>query len=147
MFFTVKQQDFLLTFIRQPLALVPLLYLSFWTMKYFRVHYAEASNRLTLERAMELDKQVAAVEASSSPRRRKSNSMMIPKDNFDGDHYKQPVLTEKHSEPLFYRVDREDELTVEARDKLGGGGDRIDRWNSENESDSKRRMREDGLIV
>jgi len=116
-------------------------------MHYFRVHYAEPSNRLTLERAMELDKQVAAVEASNSPRRRKKSFMMIPKDSFDGDHYKQPVLTEKHSQPLFYRADREDELTLEARDKLGESGGRADRWYSDIESDSETRRRQDDMIV
>ena len=41
-------------------------------MNYFRVHYAEPSKRLTLERAMELDKSVAVVEeASTSPDRRR----------------------------------------------------------------------------
>jgi len=113
-------------------------------MNYFRVNYAEPSNRLTLERAMELDKQVAAVEESTSPDRRQETSIVIPNDSFTGDHYKQPVLTEKHSEPLFYRADREDELTLEARDKLAGG-DRADRW-FPGETDSERRRREDDVM-
>ncbi len=32
------------------MALLPLLYFSFWTMNWFRIHFAEPSNRLTLER-------------------------------------------------------------------------------------------------
>jgi len=126
----------------QPLALAPLVYFSFWTMNYFKVHYAEPSNRLTLERAMELDGLVAKVELASSPRRRKTASILIPQDSFSSDHYKQAVLTEKHSEPLFYREDREDELTVEAREKLSGGL-RANMWHTDRDSDAQ----QDHIIV
>eukprot|EP00557_Chaetoceros_sp_GSL56_P003961 CAMPEP_0176502360 /NCGR_PEP_ID=MMETSP0200_2-20121128/14707_1 /TAXON_ID=947934 /ORGANISM="Chaetoceros sp., Strain GSL56" /LENGTH=1124 /DNA_ID=CAMNT_0017901417 /DNA_START=137 /DNA_END=3511 /DNA_ORIENTATION=+ len=109
----------------QPLALVPLVYFSVWTMSYFQTTYAEPSKRLTLERAKELDDYFARIERSSSPAEQRN----IPKNRFAADHYKQPVLTEKRSLPLFYRSGQEDPLTVHIRNELNSG-DRTTMWYS-----------------
>lgn len=111
----------------QPLAIVPLIFFSLWTMTYFHENYAQPSDRLTLERAMELDKKVEIVENATTRQKRKEMNCPIPKDTFSKDHYKQPVLTEKHGYPLFYRMGKEDELTLKARERLGVGA-RCDLW-------------------
>ncbi len=130
----------------QPLALVPLVFFSLWTMNYFRTNFAEPSKRLTLERAMELDEHTTRVERTASPLRRRRKGIAIPQDSFSREHYKQPVLTEKHNVPRFYRVGETDALTVEAREKLSDGI-RADLWFSDREGDSERRQREDGMTV
>jgi len=107
----------------QPMALVPLVYFSFWTMNWFRIHFAEPSNRLTLERAKDLDEQVRIQGQKADP----ENNPLIPQNSFNKDHYKQPILTEKHGRPFFYRLGREDELTKQARLRLSGG-ERADMW-------------------
>ncbi len=53
--------------------------------------------------------------------------MQIPQASFTRDHYKQPILREKHGAPFFYRLENEDELTKEARKQLSGS-DRQDMW-------------------
>ncbi len=116
-------------------------------MRYFRIHFAEPSKRLTLERAMELDAHTKKViERIDSPSKRKSQGVRIPEDNFKHEHYKQPVLTEKHSEPRFYRIGEIDPLTVEAREKLSSGT-RSDLWYGDMETQSEMRMKEDGMVV
>ncbi len=139
-------------------------------MNYFRVHFAQPSNRLTLERvsshhhrhrhkaskvqdrihyecitrlliflsltshshfipffhsaqAKDLDELVSSYAQNPTS----SRLMQIPQASFTRDHYKQPILTEKHGVPFFYRLEAEDELTNEARKKLSGS-DRQDMW-------------------
>lgn len=96
-------------------------------MNYFQTHYAEPSNRLTLERAKELDDFFGKIESSSSA----TEQRKIPKNRFTSDHYKQPVLTEKRSMPLFYRSGQEDTLTQQVRDELSSG-DRTSMWYANN---------------
>ena len=125
--------EMLVSQLLQPLALVPLVYFSFWTMSYFQTHYAEPSKRLTLERAKELDDLFAKIERSSSA----AEQRQIPKNRFTSDHYKQPVLTQKRSLPLFYRSGLEDPMTLQVRNQLNSG-DRTTMWyaNQENVVDN-----------
>jgi hypothetical protein len=99
----------------QPICILPLVYFTVQMMYYFRVHYAEPSKRLTLERAMQLDERFRNM---SSENHKNSQRKGPPQNYFSKDHYKQPVLTEKFGEPLFYRHEVEDELTLEARATL-----------------------------
>ncbi len=68
---------------------------------------------------MELDKKIKGIK-----KKRKDTSQhlekkpAIPHDKFDKNYYKQPVMTEPDGEPLFYRIDRQDEITKEVREKL-----------------------------
>ena len=66
---------------------------------------------------MEIDDKVRERDES------RSNSkffakITIPQDSFDPKYYRQPVITEPASEPLYYRIDRQDKLTKETRQKL-----------------------------
>jgi hypothetical protein len=98
----------------QPICILPLVYFTVQMMYHFRVHYAEPSKRLTLERAMQLDEEFRTISSKGHRKNKKGP----PQDNFSKDHYKQPVLTEKFGEPMFYRHGIEDELTLEARATL-----------------------------
>jgi len=99
----------------QPPALMPLVYFSFRMKRYFSEQYAEPSRKLTLERAIELDEN-SSVRKGDSP----------PQVVFNCDYYKQPILTESSDEPLPYRSNRDDQMTVEARLKLAQ--DRMHMW-------------------
>merc|ERR1712038_1169013 len=92
-------------------------------MNYFKVHFANPSTRLTLERAKDIDELIRSyAQNASSPR-----LLQIPQASFSKDHYKQPILTEKYGTPFFYRLEREDVLTKEARRRLRSG-DRSEMW-------------------
>mmetsp|Transcript_4433 Transcript_4433/g.6777 ORF Transcript_4433/g.6777 Transcript_4433/m.6777 type:complete len:133 (-) Transcript_4433:172-570(-) len=108
----------------QPMAMLPLIYFTFWTMRYFRRNYTKPHNRLTMERAMELDEEV---KISNNQGRE------VPPKSFSCEHYKQPVLTEASRHPFFYRMGQEDPMTAEARRKLRGGNDRTSMWSPERE--------------
>lgn len=96
----------------QPIFLVPLPFITVWVMRYFRRHYAEPSNRLSLERAIQRD---LLSDLKTSIRQRTRNyaglAMEDTRIKFDKNHYKQPILTEKAMEPIVYRRDREDPTT------------------------------------
>lgn len=83
-------------------------------MNYFQNHYIKPSKRLTLELARELD---AKVEAAISPFN-SNESNILPEESFDKKFYKQPVMTESYGEPMFYRIERRDTLTIAARQKI-----------------------------
>ena len=74
-------------------------------------------------KAKDLDEQVRIQGQKADP----ENNPLIPQNSFNKDHYKQPILTEKHGRPFFYRLGREDELTKQARLRLSGG-ERADMW-------------------
>ncbi len=104
--------------------MLPLIFFTLYTMQYFHVHFAQPSKRLTLELARELD---SKIEQKSQIRSPPSNHPLfesypdlnaIPQDFFDRNYYKQPVMTEPHGEPMFYRIDRKDPLTKLTVDKL-----------------------------
>lgn len=70
------------------LSILPLPYVTFSMMKFFRKTYAEPSRLLNLEMAIELDKSGDYI------------------DTFKKENYRQPALTEPKSEPNLYRLDR-----------------------------------------
>ncbi len=100
-------------------------------MSYFRTHFADPSQRLTLELAMELDEKI---REQTDLGRTPSHSLLspfqdncrIPQDGFDRNYYKQPVMTEPHGEPMFYRIDRQDPMTTTVRQRLRNG--RLHMW-------------------
>lgn len=98
----------------QPIFLLPLLYFTVQFMYHFRVHYAEPSKRLTLERAMQLDDEFRQIEIEGD----NCKTSGPPQKYFSKDHYKQPVLTEKFGQPMFYRQGVNDTLTLETRAAL-----------------------------
>merc|ERR1740136_285955 len=106
----------------QPIAMTPLVYLSFWVKSYFNVKYAQPSKKLTLERAFELDDKIGTFIASPSRKVRADTpsrkGVTPPQVGFSSDYYRQPVLTEPIGEPLPYRSGRDDPMTTEARVKL-----------------------------
>lgn len=113
-------------------------------MNYFRHHYAEPSLLLSMERAREYDRVSEFNDFEEQPEGDRARLVGIPSSpngmesrrrNFDKDSYRQPVLSEKHIEPLPYRRGREDELTMKAKELLSriNGADRA---NSRNESAS-----------
>ena len=66
---------------------------------------------------MELDDKIK--ERSESRRTSKYLSKVtIPQDSFTENYYTQPVMKEGDGEPLFYRIDRQDKMTKEVRQKL-----------------------------
>jgi len=114
----------------QPLFLAPLVYISFWMMRYFDTRYGEPSKKLTLERAIELDEKIGTFSVSkrgvrpASPGKRKN--AIPPQIAFTSDYYRQPVLTEPPGEPLPYRSGRDDPMTIEARVQLSQN--RVNMW-------------------
>jgi hypothetical protein len=114
----------------QALSLLPLIASTLWTMQYFQTHFTDPSKRLTLELAKELDTKIEELDSSrrhplSEPFGEKETNV-IPQDSFDRNYYKQPVLTEPHGEPMYYRIERQDSLTKTTRDKLRGS--RLHMW-------------------
>ena len=108
-------------------------------MNYFKKNFAVPSTRLTLERAMTLDEQLGnrvQRKHNYSPNNSPNSSEDRPSpqkplarnvhENFDQDHYRQPILREAPALPLFYRPISEDLLTKEARQKLSEN--RIHMW-------------------
>lgn len=87
-------------------------------MIYFRNHYVKPSKRLTLELAMELDNKIQERKEYRKSQKIYDKKVTIPQDSFDPTYYKQPVMTEPDGEPLFYRIDRQDNMTKEVREKL-----------------------------
>jgi hypothetical protein len=91
-------------------------------MRYFRIHYADPSKLLSLERAREYDRVseydddngASPRQGFGSPR----NGIESRRRNFDRNSYRQPVLTERVVVPLPYRRGKDDELTVQARELL-----------------------------
>jgi len=120
----------------QPIAMCPLLYMSFWIKSYFNDKYAKPAKKLTLERAFELDDKIGTFKSSTKgvtpdiPSRRGKNPPQI---GFSSDYYRQPVLTEPPGEPLPYRSGRDDVMTKQARVQLAQN--RIHMWSAD------RRMR------
>jgi len=117
----------------QPIAMTPLVYLSFWVKSYFNVKYAQPSKKLTLERAFELDDKIGTFIASPSRKVRADTpsrkGVTPPQVGFSSDYYRQPVLTEPIGEPLPYRSGRDDPMTTEARVKLARN--RIHMWSAD----------------
>lgn len=105
--------------LQKPLALVPLIYFSLWSMNYLNTNFSEPSKRLALERAIALDDYTRLME---SP----------PSAEFSREHYKQPVLTELSGEPFFYRSDYDDTETLDIQAKVRG--------NSGNSDDDEREI-------
>ena len=115
-------------------------------MNYFKKNFAVPSTRLTLERAMTLDEQLgnrSQHKHSYSPNNSTTNNNDLPSSpqvpqtqnvhtHFGGDHYRQPVLREPPALPLFYRPDKDDKPTLEARRKLSEN--RIHMWDPEQRS-------------
>ena len=87
-------------------------------MIYFRNHYVKPSKRLTLELAMELDKKIEERAEFRSTSKYFAKGATIPHDSFDPNYYKQPVLTETDGTPLFYRIQKQDEMTKKVREEL-----------------------------
>ena len=115
----------------QTIVLIPLPVFTIYGMRYFRMHYADPSKMLSLERAREYDRMseydddqqggsgsssglMGSPSLPGSPR----NGLESRKVNFDKNSYRQPVLTERVIEPLPYRRGRDDEMTVQARELL-----------------------------
>ncbi len=88
-------------------------------MRYFRNHYVKPSKRLTLELAMQLDEKIMeTAEGRSENSKYFYKKTTIPQDTFDPNYYRQPVMTEPSGEPLFYRMERQDDMTKQVRKKL-----------------------------
>ena len=98
--------------------MLPLIAFTFWTTIYFRQHYVDPSNSLTLELALELDEKIKERVAARGSEISSDGKSVIPQDTFDPNYYKQPVITEPDGEPLFYRIDRQDYMTKEVRKQL-----------------------------
>lgn len=90
-------------------------------MRYFRIHYADPSKLLSMERAREYDRVSEYDDAGMSPRQglgSPRNGIESRRQNFDRNSYRQPVLTERVIEPLPYRRGKDDEMSVQARELL-----------------------------
>eukprot|EP00550_Attheya_septentrionalis_P009222 CAMPEP_0198291930 /NCGR_PEP_ID=MMETSP1449-20131203/9268_1 /TAXON_ID=420275 /ORGANISM="Attheya septentrionalis, Strain CCMP2084" /LENGTH=1076 /DNA_ID=CAMNT_0043990617 /DNA_START=67 /DNA_END=3297 /DNA_ORIENTATION=- len=110
----------------QQLFLLPLPFLTVWVMGYFRRTYAEPAKRLSLERAMELDRisdlraavshavsastDTAVDETTVASSQQAGAGVARLKAEFDEDAYWQPVLTEGSVVPLPYRQEAEEDL-------------------------------------
>jgi hypothetical protein len=90
-------------------------------MRYFRIHYADPSKLLSMERAREYDRVSEYDDDGVSPRQglgSPRNGIESRRRNFDRNSYRQPVLTERVIEPLPYRRGKDDEMSVQARELL-----------------------------
>lgn len=110
----------------QSVFLVPLPFLTIYGMSYFRRHYAEPSQLLSMERAREYDRvSELDTEASfysggiglSSPSGG-STGVEGRQRTFDKNSYRQPVLNKQVVEPMPYRRGKEDEMTRSSRELL-----------------------------
>lgn len=104
--------------ILQVFSALPLISFTVWVMIYFRNHYMKPSKRLTLELAMELDRKIEERAAFRNTSKYFAKNASIPQDSFKPNYYSQPVMTERDGIPLFYRIDRQDKMTLEVREKL-----------------------------
>lgn len=112
----------------QSLLLIPLPVFTLYGMQYFRIHYADPSKLLSLERAREYDRMAEYDEdlnPSNPPSASSSSLLGSPRNgiesrrqNFDKNSYRQPVLSEKDIQPLPYRRGINDEMTVQTRELL-----------------------------
>ena len=103
----------------QNVALVPLPIITVYTMGYFYRSYVEPSNRLSLERAREFDRQTAARAKRQPGLPAGIDAGVALRDQlFDKSAYRQPVLTELATEPWVYRRGQEDEETKQVRMRL-----------------------------
>jgi len=104
----------------QPFSLLPLPIFTVWGMRYFDMHFAEPSKRLSLERAREYDR-VSDIRAKSNYNRDEGNQRNgdeVRRSQFTKDSYRQPVLTQDAMVPKNYRRGQNDPLTLECRQKL-----------------------------
>jgi Calcium-dependent channel, 7TM region, putative phosphate len=106
----------------QPIFLLPLPFMTMWTMNYFQKTYAIPSSRLSLERARECDR-VSSLSAKADgnglPASAETDDGVAARSGqFDKNSYRQPVLTELMTEPWFYRRGQEDEETLLVREQL-----------------------------
>lgn len=115
--FLVPHPDALV--LHQPIVILPLPFITLSVMKYFKNHYADPSNRLTMERAIECDR-VSDMHASKSDSLNHvaSPGATVRGRRFNKDAYRQPILAERATEPLPYRRGTMDPPTTEAIDQL-----------------------------
>jgi hypothetical protein len=100
-------------------ALVPLMIISIYAMKYFGNKYAEPSKLLSLERAREYDRLFIIEEASREASGSATDDNEVTRQRqFDKDAYRQPVLTELATEPLSYRKGLQDPETLKVCQQL-----------------------------
>jgi len=95
----------------QPLSLLPLPIITVWMMGHFRENYADTSEKLSMERAIELDKRFRRIEPVTS-----DSDLTLLQDvthEFTNEAYRQPVLTEGTMYPLPYRYGIVDSITTE----------------------------------
>lgn len=115
-------------------------------MHYFQTEFNNPSKRLTLELARELDDKIQGLASSRSPPslnlssefERSPGEPEVPQDTFNRKFYKQPVMTEAGSEPMFYRIDRKDPLTKATRDQLQST--RIHMWHPSRNAETRNQI-------
>lgn len=115
----------------QPLFLSPLPFITVYMMQYFRKNYAEPSEQLSLERAVELDYDFDFMASFSQGSGTHGAGTQNVGTTFREDAYRQPVLTEEAGIPLPYRRGEEgDELTEQAIRELRSKESRYQRMSS-----------------
>ena len=103
----------------QNLVLIPLPIMTIYAMGYFYQTYVVPSNRLSLERAREYDRQVSARAARKEGTPQSPNAgHALRQRQFDKNNYRQPVLTVLATEPWTYRRGVDDEETLNVRERL-----------------------------
>jgi len=119
----------------QVVAVIPLITLTIYIERYFETHFANPSKSLTLELSKEIDAKITDRAAARRRQKNQTNSVKsqnnsvaessffadsieIPQDSFAKNYYKQPILTESFGEPLFYRIEKQDSMTIQVKEKL-----------------------------
>lgn len=110
----------------QTIILIPLPAFTIYGMRYFRIHYADPSKLLSMERAREYDRvseyddddDVINTSSQSGLLSSPRNGIDSRRQNFDKNSYRQPVLFERVIDPLPYRRGQTDEMTEQARELL-----------------------------